>query len=115
MKRFIALLSVLVFVLCSCTRLPEDSRIVGKWIDMKTEQIIEYTADGYYYEYINESFTADKTRYTVQDGKLYYYLDKGEPDMSFGIDYEIKDGHLFIAGVLEYKPMDIKTSIDEME
>ena len=40
-----------------------DKNIVGKWIDVSTEQTVEYTESGFYYEYINENFTADKTRY----------------------------------------------------
>ena len=126
MKKITALLLSVIFLLCACSSNVEnvssppslganDSEIVGKWIDVQTEQIIEYTKDGFYYEYINESFTADKTRYLTESGNIYYYLDGEEPDMSFGIDYEIKNGHLFIAGVIEYKPMNLKTSIEEME
>ena len=112
-------------MLCSCSFTSNNSTnplsgndeksIVGKWIDVETEQIVEYTESGFYYEYINEGFTTDKTRYTVEDSKIYYYLDGDVPDYSMGIDYEIKDGHLFIAGAIEYKPMDIKTGVEEME
>ena len=125
MKRVLVLCVTAMLLLCSCnfagnkgnTELSEkeEKSIVGKWIDVETEQIIEYTESGYYYEYINEGFTADKTRYVTEDGKIYYYLDGDSPDMSMGIDYEIKNGHLFIAGVLEYRPMDLKTSVEEME
>ena len=126
MKKVTALLLAVMFLLCACSSNAEnvssspsleakDIEIVGKWIDVQTEQIIEYTEDGFYYEYINESFTSDKTRYLIDNGKVYYYLDGEEPDMSFGIDCEVKNGHLFIAGVIEYKPMNLKTSIDEME
>ncbi|MBR2021795.1 MAG: hypothetical protein IJ939_05100 [Clostridia bacterium] len=124
-KSTFTLLAALILILCSCSfggndgtsSLSEksDKSIVGKWIDVSTEQTVEYTESGFYYEYINENFTADKTRYMTQDGKIYYYLDGDEPDMELGIDYEIKDGHLFIAGVIEYRPMDIKTSAEEME
>lgn len=125
MKKILILLTALCLVLCSCSFGSNNSTnplsdndeksIVGKWIDVETEQIVEYTQSGFYYEYINENFTTDKTRYKVEDGKVYYYLDGDEPDMSIGIDYEIKDGHLFIAGAIEYKPMDIKTSVEEMD
>ena len=125
MKKILILLTALCLFLCSCSFGSNNSTnplsdndeksIVGKWIDVETEQIVEYTQSGFYYEYINENFTTDKTRYKVEDGKVYYYLDGDEPDMSIGIDYEIKDGHLFIAGAIEYKPMDIKTSVEEMD
>ena len=125
MKKILALCIAAMLSLCSCSfggnggtsSLSEksDKNIVGKWIDVSTEQTVEYTESGFYYEYINENFTADKTRYMTQDGKIYYYLDGDAPDMELGIDYEIKDGHLFIASVIEYRPMDIKTSAEEME
>lgn len=125
MKRTLILIFALCLILCSCSfggnggtsplSGKSDKSIVGKWIDVKTEQIVEYTESGFYYEYINENFTADKTRYMTENGKVYYYLDGDSPDMEVGIDYEIKDGHLFIAGVIEYRPMDIKTSVEETE
>ena len=125
MKKALILLTALCLLLCSCSFTSNNctnplldknkASIVGKWIDVETEQIVEYTENGFYYEYINEGFTTDKTRYSVEDGKIYYYLDGDVPDYSMGIDYEIKDGHLFIAGAIEYKPMDIKTSVEEME
>ena len=121
MKRIFALILAVALLLCSCsfkgnegvlpveTEAEDNSEIIGKWIDVETEQIVEYTASGFYYEYINENFTTDKTRYVLENGKIYYYLDGDDPDMTMGIDYEIKDGHLFIAGVIEYRPMDLKT------
>lgn len=125
MKKVFILLTALCLLLCSCSFGSNDGTnplsnkneksIVGKWIDVETEQIVEYTESGFYYEYINEGFTADKTRYTVEDGKIYYYLDGNSPDYSIGIDYEIKNGHLFVAGAIEYKPMDIKTALEETE
>ena len=126
MKRIFLLIISAVLLLCSCAPAENvdtapvaqneiDGEIVGKWIDTLTEQIIEYTADGFYYEYINESFNSVKTRYITENGKIYYYLDGDEPDMSVGIEYEKKGDHLVVAGVLEYKPMDLKTSIEEME
>lgn len=125
MKKAFMLLASLCLLLCSCsfgsnngaTSLSDknEASVVGKWIDVETEQIVEYTQSGYYYEYINEGFTADKTRYKAENGKIYYYLDGDSPDYSIGIDYEIKDGHLFIAGAIEYKPMDINTTVEEME
>ena len=126
MKRVFSLILASLLLLCSCTPAENidtdpvvqyeiDNEIVGKWIDTLTEQIIEYTDDGFYYEYINESFNSVKTRYITENGKIYYYLDGDEPDMSVGIEYEKKGDRLIVAGVLEYKPMDLKTSIEEME
>lgn len=120
MKRVFSLILASLLLLCSCTPAENvdtapvaqneiDGEIVGKWIDTLTEQIIEYTDDGYYCEYINQSLGNDRTKYITENGKIYYYLDGSEPDMNNGIDYEIKNGHLFVAGVLEYRPMDIKT------
>ena len=124
MKKVFSLILAITLLLCSCGSNnggtsaisgKDEKSVVGKWIDNETEQIIEYTADGYYYEYINEGFTTDKTKYMTEEGKIYYYIEGETPDMSFGIDYEIKDGNLLIAGVLEYRPMDLKTSVEEME
>ena len=126
MKRLFLLILTITLLLCSCTYTVNtdtatvftyeiDENVVGKWIDVKTEQIIEYTDDGFYYEYINESFNSVKTRYITQDGKIYYYLYGDEPDAAVGINYERKGDRLIVAGELEYKPMDLKTSIEEME
>ena len=118
MKKLFILFSISVFLLCSCSHgnsgtspitHEADKQIVGKWIDVITEQIVEYTDDGYYCEYINQSLGNDRTKYITDGGKIYYYLENDEPDMTLGIEYEIKDGHLIVAGALEYKPMDIKT------
>lgn len=121
----ILLLTAVCVLLCFCSfggnggtnPLSENNSasIVGKWIDNKTEQTIEYTADGFYYEYINESFTSDKTRYKAENGKIYYYLDGDEPDYEIGIDYEIKDGNLIIAGQIEYRPMVMPSKDDTAE
>lgn len=119
MKRIFSLFFCVLLILCSCgvvgndaakpIHSQKDKGLIGKWIDTTTEQIIEYTDDGYYCEYINQSLGNDRTKYITENGKIYYYLDGSEPDMNNGIDYEIKNGHLFVAGVLEYRPMDIKT------
>ena len=77
--------------------------VVGKWIDADTEQIYEYAADGYFYEYTNESFTSDKTRYKVKSGKITYYIED-VPESEYSVKYEIKDGNLVINGTLVYKP-----------
>ena len=124
MKRFLTVLLTVVIMLCSCgeksnvTDISEqavDTGIVGKWIDVETEKIFEYTDDGFYYEYLNEGFTSDKTRYIAENGKITYYLDGDTPDSGFSVDYEVKNGHLIINGIIEYKPMDIKTSLEETE
>ena len=139
MKRILVLFAVSVLLLCSCgesankdtdpkTNTAEtqnggeitadtqsDKRIVGKWIDVKTEGMVEYTENGFYYEGINEIYTTDKTRYIASGGKIYYYLDGDDPASAIGIDYEIKNGNLIIAGEIEYKPIDIKTSAEETD
>lgn len=81
----------------------KDGSVVGKWTDSETEQIYEYTADGYFYEYTNESFTSDKTRYKVKSGEITYYIE-GVPESEYSVKYEIKDGNLVINGKLVYKP-----------
>ncbi len=103
MKRLICFIAVLIFSLTACT--PINNSIVGKWIDEETEATIEYTADGYYYEYANENFTSDKTRYLVEANTITYYLDGDEPESGFSVEYEIKDGHLIINGELIYRPL----------
>ena len=109
MKKNISILTlvtciiVLLILCCSCTKIES---LTGKWIDDRTEAIVEYTADGYYYEYANESFTTDKTRYTVKNGKIYYYIDGEDARDGFGVDYEINsEGNLIIAGEIEYRPL----------
>lgn len=98
-------LAVLLLILCSCT---EKASIVGKWIDDKTEAIIEYTADGYYYEYANENFTTDKTKYKISGDKITYYLDGGSANEGFSVEYDFnEEGNLVIAGEIEYRPMRI--------
>ena len=84
MKRIFALILAVALLLCSCsfkgnegvlpveTEAEDNSEIIGKWIDVETEQIVEYTASGFYYEYINENFTTDKTRYVLENGKIYF-------------------------------------------
>ncbi len=106
MKKITALCLVFMCVLaalCSCS---SGKSIVGKWIDDSTEGIYEYTADGYYYEYVNESFTSDKTRYEVSDGKITYYIDGLRPEDGFSVSYEFdKDGNLVINGEIVYRPL----------
>ena len=137
MKKTIALIMTAMLLLCSCNikntdkteetnneeRIilagePEaiDKQLIGKWIDVETEKIFEYTIDGYYYEWVNENFTYEKTRYIANGGKIYYYLDSERPDTNFGVAYEFaENGNLIIAGEIEYKPMDIKTSSEEID
>ena len=118
MRKILILCLAVILVLCSCSfgkGGDSDKSIVGKWIDNSTEQIVEYTDEGFYYEYINESFTSDKTRYKAENGKIYYYLDGDKPDYDIGIGYEIKDGNLIIAGQIEYRPMVIPSKDDTAE
>lgn len=93
--------AALVATLCGCSS--KSAGIVGKWIDSDTEQVYEYTADGYFYEYTNESFTSDKTRYKVKSGEITYYIED-VPESEYSVKYEIKDGNLVINGTLVYKP-----------
>ncbi len=109
MKKIIFALLLVTLALCACS---QPDSIVGKWIDTETEAAYEYTADGYYYEYVNENFTTDKTRYSVDGGKITYYIDGENPNTGFSVDYEITDeGNLVINGEIEYKPLE--TSIGE--
>ena len=101
MKSFTAAILILLSALLASCSGKSDS-IVGKWIDTETEQIYEYTADGYFYEYLNESFTSDKTRYKADGKKITYYLE-GVPESESTVEYEFKDGNLIINGILEYK------------
>lgn len=108
MKRFAVIFFVLICtLLCSCSGKDKDA-IVGKWVDNTTEQIIEYTYDGYYYEYINENFTSDKTKYKANGKKITYYIE-GEPESEFSVEYTLKDDTLVIGGELEYRRLIISS------
>ena len=103
---------MMVLMLSSCSEKVES--IAGKWVDDKTEGMIEYTADGFYYEYANENFTTDKTKYKLDDGKITYYLEGSDPDEGFSVPYEInEEGHLIIGGEIEYRPLTIPKKGDE--
>ncbi len=102
MKRILVTVSVLVCILlCSCSD-NDKASIVGKWVDTATEQTIEYTSDGYYYEYINESFTTDKTNYKTDGDKITYYIE-GEPESEFSVEYTLEEDTLIIGGAMEYR------------
>ncbi len=101
MKRFFASVCALVCIIFTACTDKEKSLIVGKWIDTTTEQIIEYTSDGYYYEYINESFTSDKTNYKINGDKITYYIEN-EPGSEFSVDYTLEGDTLIIGGKIEY-------------
>lgn len=103
-KLSILITAIICILLCSCS--DRESALVGKWIDNTTEQIIEYTSDGYYYEYVNESFTSDKTRYKASDDTITYYID-GEEDTEFSVEYSLDGDRLVIAGELEYRRLAI--------
>lgn len=107
----VIIISVIAAVLCGCTG---GKTIVGKWIDDKTEGTIEYTDDGYYYEYANEGFTYVKTKYTAKNGKITYYLDGDKPENGYSVDYEItKDGNLVIGGEIIYRPLTVPEKDEE--
>lgn len=115
----LALLMMLTFL--SCAGAKDD--LVGKWIDQKTEQVYEYTSDGHYYEYTNESFTTDKTLYKVSGGKITYYIEDS-PESEYTVSYRIKNGNIEIYEIngtelsenIVYKPYtegnEIKTEVD---
>ena len=139
MKKLIYLTFLLILILCSCGKtadqktenMPEennhdeiilagepaaiDKALVGKWIDVETEKICEYTIDGYYYEWINENFTGEKTRYIANGKTITTYLDSDRKGTEYTVPYEFDGENLIIAGVIEYKPMDIKTSAEETD
>jgi len=104
MKRilYITLALLCLLGMFSCTR-KDNADIVGKWIDTETEQVYEYTADGYYYEYSNENFTSDKTRYKVSGDEITYYIDDA-PESGFSVKFEINGSNLVINDEIIYKP-----------
>lgn len=106
MKKFFALVLICLFstLLLSCSS--EDTSIVGKWVDEETQTICEYTSDGYYYELVNEQFTADKTKYTAKGGKITYYIEGESPDTGFSVKYEIRDSNLIINDTIIYTPIE---------
>lgn len=117
MKKFLSIVLFLVITICACacTNKKSEKSLIGKWIDVERETIFEYTSDGYYYEYLNENYTTDKTRYRVKGDEITYFLDNDD-STSYSVKFEIdENGHLIINGILEYKPMDIKTSKEESE
>ena len=118
MKKITVLAVALCLLLCLCScsgNADYKGKIVGKWIDTKAETIFEYTEDGFYFEYLNEAFTSDKTRYAIDSDTITYYLDGQSPEEGFSVCYEFKGDNLIIEGEIEYKPMNLKTSTEEME
>ena len=108
MKKLILAVSALIFVCVMLTGCGKKHSIVGKWVDVKTEATFEYTEDGYFYEYANENFTSQKTKYELSNNEIIYYLDGDTPDgdTAWSVPYEFtKDGHLIIAGEIEYRPL----------
>lgn len=106
MKKIIFTCLLLTFALLAVCSCKGTKSVVGKWIDDSTESVCEYTADGYYYEYVNEGFTSDKTRYEAADGKITYYIDGFTPKDGFSVGYEIdRDGRLIINGEIVYRPL----------
>ena len=91
-KILFVLMCLALFVLFGCS---DKQTIVGKWVDDETGDIVEYTEDGYYYEYQNENFTSDKTKYEINDDKICYYLEGDEPENGFEVSFSFdKDGNL---------------------
>jgi len=106
MKKILLAITSLMCFMCLFAGCAKEPSIVGKWIDDKTEAMFEYTSDGYYYEYANESFTSIKTKYIVKNGEIIYYLEDSSPDEGTAVPYEINDeGNLVIGGEVEYRPL----------
>lgn len=101
MSKKIIFALVLVLMLCACAK--NSPSVVGRWRDETTGRVVEYTADGLYYEFINENFTTDKTNYRVKNGKIEYYIPDA-PESEYEVEYEVKDGKLIIEGTIEYIP-----------
>ncbi len=100
---------VLAIVFTGCA----SKSIVGKWIDVETEAVIEFTEDGYYTEGTSIDPFQAKTKYSVRGNEITRYVEGDKDATSFTVTYEIdKDGHLIINDILEYKPMDKKTEKD---
>ncbi len=109
---FTACAALLILMLSACgNSANEVQKIVGKWVDVKTEQVYEYTSDGYFYEYANENFTYDKTHYRIDGNKIYYYLD-GAPETEFSVEYKFDGDNLVIEDEIIYAPLVIKTRED---
>lgn len=116
MKRRALIFALIAFTLCFSFGCSEKKTIVGKWIDDETEAITEYTEDGYYYEYANEGFTTDKTKYSLKKGKIVYYIEGEAPETGFEVDYEINDeGELIINGEIKYRPMTLSENEQKAE
>ena len=107
----ILLMCLLCSMLFSCTS--HDTSLVGKWVDVETQTICEYTSDGYYYELMNENFTTDKTKYVAKGGKITYYIEGDTPDSGFSVKYRIKDSNLIINDVIVYKPIEFDFNTGE--
>ena len=92
-KALLILMCLMCFALCACT---DKQTVVGKWVDDETGNIVEYTKDGYYYEYQNENFTSDKTKYQVNGDKILYYLVGDEPENGFEVKFSFDKEGRFI-------------------
>ncbi len=108
MKKLFVLLMLCcgVLLFCACGE-PDSEKIVGIWMDTETGGTVEYTDDNYYYEYQNENFTSVKTKYSLKNGKIYYYLEDSGPidEQSPGIKYSFdEDGNLVIEDTIVYTP-----------
>ena len=90
----------LLILLCSCSK-NSDEKLVGKWIDDFTGKVVEYTDDGFYYEYVNENFTYDNTRYKTDGKEILYYIEDSK-ESEYSLEYEIKEGKLIIADSITY-------------
>ena len=106
---FILALFCLGFVSCG----NNSKSIVGMWEETVSHQVVSFTQDGYYYEGVNESFTADKTKYKISGKTITYYIEN-QPGTEFSVDYTFDNkGNLVINGVLTYEKIEIPEEYKE--
>ena len=109
---FATILSFLFLVMFSCTNNNSNS-LVGMWEETVSHQIVSFTEDGYYYEGVNESFTADKTKYKATGREITYYIEN-QPGTEFSVDYTFDNkGNLVINDVLTYEKIEVPEEYKE--
>ncbi len=114
MKKIFFALALAVFgvLVVSCTN-DNSQSLVGMWEETVSHQIVSFTADGYYYEGVNESFTADKTKYKATGKTITYYIEN-QPGTEFSVDYAFDNkGNLVINDVLTYEKIEVPEEYKE--
>ena len=106
-KLFFALALTVSCLICVSCGKDNSGSLVGMWEETVSHQIVSFTADGYYYEGVNESFTADKTKYKATGNTITYYIEN-QPGTEFSVDYTFDNkGNLVINNVLTYEKIEI--------